>query len=310
MKKISRYLLMFLLFEPCLVFADTTIPMPEIRKINDHVYALLGPVGLPDKNNNGYMNNSTVIIGEKGVILIDTGFTDEIGQHIKKVIRGITDKPVTHIINTHHHGDHSLGNSAFMDVEIISAEKCREWLKKTGYTWLESVESMTGRTFPNTKPVLASKVYPEDSKTTVTLQGISMTLWVPKGSHTPGDMMVHLPADNILITGDIAVNTMIPSLRDANVKTLVKTLTEISHMNVATIIPGHGNLMKTGDISKLHNLIASFYNKVEAGYKKGLIDSDIRKTLDLTEWKKYINFNELMGTNINHTYLEVEEANF
>jgi len=50
-----------------------SLPAPKVQKINDRVYALLGPMELPNKSNQGYMVNTTVIIGEKGVILVDTG---------------------------------------------------------------------------------------------------------------------------------------------------------------------------------------------------------------------------------------------
>jgi len=310
MKTMKICLLVSLLSVSLQTYAGNTLPMPEIKKINSRVYALLGPTGLPDKNNNGYMVNSTVIIGDKGVILIDTGFTDEIGRHIKQIIKGLSDKPVTHIINTHHHGDHTLGNSEFKGAEIISAEKCKEWLSKTGYEWIGTIEAMTGRKFPNTKPVLANKVYAENTRTNISLQGVAMTLWVPKGSHTAGDMMVYLPQDNILVTGDIVVNTMIPSLRDAYVKNLIDTLDQVANMQVATIVPGHGSLMKTVDVKQLHELIKGLYKKVSDGYEQGLMDSEIRKTMDLSVWKKYKAFDDLMGANINRTYLEVEKASF
>lgn len=76
------------------------------------------------------------------------------------------------------------------------------------------------------------------------------------------------------------------------------------------IIPGHGNLMTVADVNNLRNDMIKLYDGVEAGYKNGLMDSDIRKTLDLSSWKKRKHFNEQMGTNINRTYLEVEDANF
>ena len=100
------------------------LPAPKVQKINNRVYALLGPMELPNKHNQGYMVNSTVIIGDKGVILVDTGFSNEIGKHLAKAIAKLTPKPVTHIINTHHHGDHTLGNIAFKGAEIISTQKC------------------------------------------------------------------------------------------------------------------------------------------------------------------------------------------
>ena len=304
------YLLLLSIYGNTAVQAGSSIPSPKIEKINDQVYALLGPAGFPSKENRGYMVNSTVIIGDKGAILIDTGFTDEIGQHIKKVIAGITDKPVTHVINTHHHGDHVLGNVVFRDAEIISAEKCRELMNAPDYTWVEIVENMTGTKFPNTKIVPASVVYPEKSQHTVTLQGVPMELIVPPGSHTPGDIMVHLPQYKLLVSGDILVKQMMPSFIDAHVKTLINTIDSISKMDIKTVIPGHGPLMNMDDVNAMHKRISKLYAGVEAGYKKGLTDSEIRITLDLSKCKNFTEFEGLMGLDINRTFLEVEEANF
>ena len=309
-KYIAALLLSFSVYYNSAAWAGNAIPAPKIEKINEQVYALLGPIGFPSKENRGYMVNSTVIIGDKGVILVDTGFTDEIGQHLKKTIAGITDKPVTHVINTHHHGDHVLGNVVFKDAEIISAEKCRELMNAPGYPWVETVENMTESKFPNTKIVPASVVYPEKSQQTVTLQGVPMVLIVPAGSHTPGDIMVHLPQYKLLVSGDILVKQMMPSFIDAHVKTLISTIESISKMDLKTIIPGHGPLMTTDDAKAMQKRIAKLYAGVEAGYKKGLTDSEIRKTLDLSEWKKFTEFENLMGMDINRTFLEVEEANF
>jgi len=303
-------ILIFNLFYVPAILAGGKIPAPRIEKINDQVYALYGPVGFPDKDNHGYMSNSTIIIGDKGVILVDTGSTDEIGKLLKDTIASITKKPVTHVINTHHHGDHVLGNVAFKDAEIISARKCQELMNAPGYAWIETMENMTGMKFPNTKIIPAKKVYPENTTNKVTLQGVSMELIVPHGSHTPGDIMVHLPQYKLLIAGDILVKEMMPSFVDAHVKTLINTIDGISKMNIKTIIPGHGSLMNMEEAKALHKKISVLYAGVEAGYKKGLTDSEIRKTLDLSEWKNYAEFENLMGIDINRTFLEVEEENF
>jgi glyoxylase-like metal-dependent hydrolase (beta-lactamase superfamily II) len=307
MKKL--FLLCLLLISPALHAADK-MPEPKVVKINDRVYVLLGPVALPSAHNQGYMVNSTVIIGDQGVILVDTGSTDEVGKNLAKTIAKLTPKPVTHIINTHHHGDHTLGNIAFPGAQVISSAQCKVMVEKTGYEWKGIMESMIGRPFPNTKPVPASVTYPDLSRNDVTLQGVKMMLWVPKGSHTVGDTMVYLPDDKVLIGGDILVNTQTPNLRDGNLSNWVGTLAEVQRIDAKTIVPGHGPLMTKADAKKLHDMMAAFYAGVEAGYKKGLTDSDIRKTLDLKEWKKLKEFDTTMGANINRAYLEVEAASF
>ncbi|MEJ2181788.1 MAG: hypothetical protein P8Y28_15530 [Gammaproteobacteria bacterium] len=103
---------------------------------------------------------------------------------------------------------------------------------------------------------------------------------------------------------------MTPSFRDADVKTWIATLKQITKIEIDTIVPGHGPLMTIDDVKVMHKRMAKLYAGIEAGYKKGLTDSEIRQTLDLREWEKMKNFDQLMGMNINRAYLEVEEANF
>ena len=291
-------------------YAQAKIPEPKVVKINERVYALLGPMGLPSQHNQGYMVNSTVIIGDQGVILVDSGGTDVVGKHLAKAIAKITPKPVTHIINTHHHGDHHLGNISFKGAQILSSEQCRELVVKTGEEWVQIMESMVGRKFPNTRPVPAMVTFQAESSNDRSLQGVKMLLWVPRGSHTPGDMMVYLPDDKVLIGGDILVNTTTPVMRDGHVGNWIAALAKVQDFKAAAIVPGHGPLMTMAEVAKMYRLLAGFYTGVEAGYKKGLNDSEIRDTLDLSEWKKLKEYEANMGGNISRAYLEVEAANF
>ncbi len=302
--------ILLLLLPVTCVQAGEGLPEPEIKKVNDRVYALLGPIGFPTKENHGYMVNSAVLIGDEGVVLIDTGFSDEIGRHLKKTIAGVTDKPVTHIINTHHHGDHILGNTAFPDAEIVSSKMCRELVEKHGYDWIAILENTTGKEHPDTRPVPANTVYPQQSRTEVTLQGIAMEFWVPAGSHTPGDMMVYVPRDKLLISGDILVKKMIPSFVDAHVGSWIDTLAKIQERDIETVIPGHGPLMTMADVKAMHQRMADLYAGIEAGYNQGMMDSEIRKTLDLSEWRTMKEFEGQMGININRAYLEIERESF
>ena len=305
------FLTLFILISANVACAQAQIiPEPRVVKVNERVYALLGPLGLPSPHNQGYMVNSTVIIGDQGVILVDSGGTDEVGKHLAKAIAKITPKPVTHIINTHHHGDHVLGNVAFKGAEIISSEQCQALVEKTGMEWVLIMENLVGRKFPNTRPVPAMLTFREESSNGRSIQGVNMVFWVPRGSHTPGDMMVYLPDDRVLLGGDILVNTTTPVMRDANVRNWIGALAKARDFEAVTIVPGHGPLMTMEDVAKLHKLLAGFYDGVEAGYKKGLSDSEIRNALDLVEWKKLNEYEVNMGGNISRAYLEVEAANF
>ena len=290
--------------------ANTPLADPKVVKINPRIYALLGPMALPNKQNQGYMVNSTLILGDEGAILIDTGFSDEIGAHLRKAIAKLTNKPVKVIINTHHHGDHTLGNVAFPGARVISAEMCRTLLLKHEADWLAILESSVGRKFPNTRAVAATEVYANNTKTDIVIDGVKLTLWVPKAAHTQGDLMVLLPDDKVLVAGDIVVNKITPNFRDAEVKLWIDTLAEIPELPLIAIIPGHGPVMSPADASAMHKRMATLYAGIEQGYKAGLSDSEIRKKLDLSEWKELLEFDMHMGGNINKTYLEIEANNF
>lgn len=304
-------LLIVMLFIASQAGADGKMPPPKVAKINDRVYALLGPLGTPSKHNQGYMVNSTVIIGDQGVILVDSGASDEVGHHLRKTIGKLTSKPVTHVINTHHHGDHVLGNIVFPDAEIISSENCRDMVNKTGDEWVALMENLIGHKLPNTRPIPATVTFAgENSRVERTIQGVRLLFWVPPGSHTVGDMMIYLPDDKVLVGGDILVNRTIPVMRDALVRNWIGTLETVLGFDAVDIVPGHGPLMKKTEVAQLQRQMANFYAGVEAGYKKGLSDSETRKTLDVTAWRKLEGFDVNIGGNVNRAYLEIEQASF
>jgi glyoxylase-like metal-dependent hydrolase (beta-lactamase superfamily II) len=290
--------------------APARIPAPKVVKVNERVYALLGPMELPDRKNQGYMVNSVLVVGDAGAIVVDTGFTDEIGAMLAKTVASLTRKPVTHVINTHHHGDHSLGNTAFPNARILSSEECRKLMESTGAEWIAMIESLVGRKFPNTKSIPASQTYANNSKTEITLNGVKMVFWVPEAAHTLGDLMIWLPDDQVLLSGDIIVNKVTPNFRDAKLKEWINALGEVQGLPVKIIVPGHGPLMSKQDAAVMHRRMADLYAGIQAGVKAGLTDSEIRKNLDLSEWKKLRHFDEQMGGNINKAYLEIEATSF
>lgn len=286
------------------------IPAVQVQKVNDRIYALLGPMELPNAENQGYMVNATLIVGDTQAFLVDTGFTDEIGAHLAAAAARLTNKPLKTIINTHHHGDHSFGNAAFPGATVISSATCRSLLLAGEAEWKQLIETSVGRKFPHTRAVPASVVYANQTKSEGVIDGVRMVFWVPEWAHTAGDMMVWLPDDKVLIAGDILVNQVTPNFRDANLKLWIAVLKEVKDLPAITLIPGHGPLMTQQDAATLHVRMARLYAGIEAGYKAGLTDSEIRKQLDLSEWQPLHHFAEQMGGNINKAYLEIEAAAF
>lgn len=285
--------------------------LPEARTVslNDRVHVLLGPVQHANRLNQGYMINSTVIVGEKGVILVDSGGSAEVGRHIAAAVRRITDKPVTHVVNTHHHGDHHLGNVAFEGASFISSEVCRKLLLETAAEWLKIMEGAVGRPLPGTKAVPADVTYAEGTRTQTSIQGVRVVFWVPRGSHTAGDLLVYLPDDKVLVAGDVLVNRVVPTLQDGFLKNWIHTLDELQALGGVHFVPGHGEVMTLDDVAALRGGLQRFHAGVREGFRGGQSEEKIRNSLDLSMWHK-LERSHVIGRNVNRAYLEVEADSF
>jgi cyclase len=104
-----------------------------LEKLTDTVYTLVG---------GGIASNSGFIIGEYGVMVVDTSMTPAIASHLLAHIKSKTDKPILHLINTHHHGDHTFGNQVFSPVSIASHANCRSDLIASGESFKERQRDM------------------------------------------------------------------------------------------------------------------------------------------------------------------------
>ena len=293
----------------CSMAQGQTLAEPRRFTINDRVHVLLGPVQHANRVNQGYMINSTVIVGDQGVILVDSGGTAEVGRHLAVAVRRITDKPVTHVVNTHHHGDHYLGNAAFAGATFISSETCRSLVLETGAEWLKIMEQAVGRPLAGTRPIPAEVTYAEGTRTETSIHGVRLVFWVPRGAHTAGDLLVYLPDDKVLIAGDVLVNRVVPTLQDGFVKNWIRTLEEIQALGALHFVPGHGDVMARADVAALHGSMLRFYAGVREGFRNGLNEEKIRRSLDLSTWEK-LERAHVIGRNVNRAYQEIEVDSF
>jgi hypothetical protein len=80
------------------------------------------------------------------------------------------------------------------------------------------MERAIGRKLPGTKPLAAAVTYGAGTRTEAFIHGVRVVFWVPRGSHTIGDLLGHLPDDKVLVAGDVLVSRVVPTLQDGFVK--------------------------------------------------------------------------------------------
>jgi cyclase len=208
--------------------------------------------------------NSTVIVGANGVIVIDAKTTKAGGQELLDDIAKITSKPVTTVIETHSDGDHVNGLAAFpAGVKVIAHENNKK-----------EQEAALAKGGPGAPPAdhQPTQVITKE-KDSLTIEGERLELyhWAP--AHTSGDLVVYLPAEKIVATGDIvAANNPYPRIHDeknGSTAGWITTAKGIASLDSDTFIPGHGSLQTKADIEKRINDAIARRDKVIALTKQG-----------------------------------------
>jgi glyoxylase-like metal-dependent hydrolase (beta-lactamase superfamily II) len=178
--------------------------------------------------------NSGVIVGNKGVIVIDAKITPAAGKELLDDIAKITPEPVTTVILTHSDRDHVNGLAAFpTGLTIIAQENDKKEQ--------ERAIAAGGEGAPPADR-LPTRVITK-SKESIKVDGVSIELlhWGP--AHTSGDLVVYLPKQKIVFTGDIITNRPDPLIhlqKNGSSEGWIETATGLAALNADTFVPGHG----------------------------------------------------------------------
>ena len=230
----------------------------DVQKISDNYYVLTSSTPGNDATFSG--GNVGVFITANGVVLVDTKLAGW-GQTFLDRVKSITTKPVTTIINTHTHGDHTGNDDKFgTSVEIIAQENTKTNMAKMDAFKGNNAVFLPKRTFKDTLTVGSGKE--------------QINLYYFGAGHTNGDAMIYFPALRVLQTGDLFAWKDGPRIDRANggsgvqyPQTLAKAVAAIK--NVDTVVPGHSPLMKWSDLQEYQRYTADLLSAAEAAHKAG-----------------------------------------
>lgn len=189
--------------------------------------------------------NSTVILGKNGVIVVDAKTTEAGGRELLEDIAKITPKPVTTVILTHSDGDHVNGLAAFPPgIKIIAQENNKKEQ--------QAALAAGGRGAPPADHQPTQVITKPEETLTIEGEKLELYHWAP--AHTSGDLVVYLPDEKIVATGDvIATSNPYPRIHDekhGSTEGWITTAKGIAALDADTYIPGHGNIQTKADIQK------------------------------------------------------------
>lgn len=215
--------------------AQAPAPAPlMVHQLKPNVYWVEGGGG-----------NSGVIIGDKGVIVIDAKTTPAAGKELLDDIAKITPKPVNTVILTHSDGDHVNGLASFpAGITIIAHENNKKEQEKA--------LAAGGRGAPPKDHLPTQTVAKNKENLKLDGEKIQVLHWAP--AHTSGDLVVYLPSEKIVFTGDIIATQLPDPLihleKDGSSEGWITTTKGIVALNADQFVPGHGNVQTKADVEK------------------------------------------------------------
>ena len=249
----------------------------KVTKVSGNVYMLEGSGG-----------NIGASIGDDGIVIVDDQYAP-LADKIQAALKGITDKPVRFIINTHYHPDHTGGNAYFQkQAPIIAQDNVRKRLESGG--GLGNGGSIHRENPP--APHEALPIITFDHDITVHLNGEDIrALYFPAG-HTDGDSIIFFPHSNVVHMGDDFVTYGFPFIDiegGGSINGMIDGVAQvISQLPPdVKVIPGHGPLSTLDDVRVYLTMLKETRDAVQKALKEGKTLDQMKQAKLLDPWKKY-----------------------
>jgi glyoxylase-like metal-dependent hydrolase (beta-lactamase superfamily II) len=222
------------------VLAQT--PELKLTQVSPNTYYAEGLFALGTPLNQNFISNAGVVIAPEGVVVIDALGSPALAQRLIEEINTITNKPITHVIVTHYHADHVYGLQAFRDLgaTIIAQEQGQVYLTSdTARLRLEiSREELAPWIDEQTRLQAADQWISADQ--TVILSGWPFDLMKVGPAHTPDDLAVYVPKEDVLFAGDLMFQGRIPFVGNADSEGWISSLNRLIKLSPSAVVPGHG----------------------------------------------------------------------
>ncbi len=304
----------------------------DLKKAADGVYLA---VARPQTKIN---SNAAVIVLEDGVLIVDTHSKPSAARALMEQIKTVTSKPIRYVVDTHFHWDHYQGNAAYPQsypegIEIISSAQTRRNIVNIGLPRIrneivrlpKAIETMRqemARATGDRRRELAEEIrgtqqYLDELKSTEAVvpnltfenslsiyrKDRTVQILFMGRAHTDGDVIVYLPREKIVATGDLLQGKM-PYMGDSHPFEWIRTLAALERLDFETVLPGHGDLLKGKQRLRLwKEYLTELMRQVSELYSQGATIEETLRSVDLSSYESRIpGFRGSVAGNIEKAY--------
>jgi len=246
----------------------------KVQKVAGSVYMLTGAGG-----------NIGVSVGDDGIVVVDDQYAP-LAPKIEAALKGITDKPVRFVINTHWHSDHVGGNAYFQKQgPVIAHENVRKRMESGGVL-------MGGQMKVEPAAKDALPIITFNDRATVFLNGEEIrAIYFPNG-HTDGDCVIFFTKSNVVHMGDDFVTYGFPFIdldSGGSSKGMIAAVEKVSATVSpdTRIIPGHGPVSTVADMKPYLEMLKDTRARVEKGIQQGKTLDQLKQEKVLAGYEKY-----------------------
>lgn len=277
---------------------DAPLPPPHLEEVSPGIFAYLQPDG------SWCLNNVTFLTGGAGVIVVDATATEQRTRDLLAAIAATTEQPVSTLLNTHHHLDHTLGNSLLgPEVTIVGHERCRQEILAAG----DGVITGAQRLFPDVDFGAVSAVPPMltfEESLTLYAGNLAIELEYVAPAHTTNDVVAWIPERRVLITGDVIFNGGTPFAVFGSIAGWLETLENLREIGAETIVPGHGPVCGPEVFDDVAAYLRFIQERARSGFEAGATPLELARDTDLGRFAGWLDSERLVG-NLHRAYSEL-----
>jgi cyclase len=271
------------------------LPPPYVEEVADGVFAYVQPDG------SWFINNTGFVRGARTVLSVDTCSTERrTRQYLAEMTRLAGDAPRT-LVNTHHHGDHTNGNSLLPFATVIGHRRCREEIVRAGI--LDPTGLFEPVEWGDLSPAPPFVVFDEHLTVYVDDEPVEL-IHLSTSAHTANDVVAWLPGPRVLFAGDLVFNGCTPFALMGSLAGSLEALDRIMELEPVVVVPGHGAPADLAAVARCGEYLRTVQTHAERTFAEGLSPLESARHFDGSDFADLLDPERLAG-NLHRAYAEL-----